>query len=86
MISGMNREVELIHPEIERTCAMPRKIEVSWSHTEDFTRTFEVDDDIGLDDKDAIEELICDLDQAELSEAFDGCTSRSIYNVTEATE
>ena len=60
---------------------MPRRITVSWTHTEDFTRTFEVDDEIDLDDKEAIEELICDLTQEELSESFDGCTNRTIYDV-----
>jgi hypothetical protein len=62
---------------------MPRQLTVSWSHTEDFTHTFEVDDDIAIDDKEAIEELICELDHDQLSAAFDGCTDRTIFDVTE---
>lgn len=63
---------------------MTKRIEVSWSHTEDFTHTFTVEDDFDLENRDAVEELIADLDQQEMDEAFDGMPSRTIYSTTEA--
>ena len=65
---------------------MPKQLTVSWSQTEDFTHTFDVDDDLDADDTDALEELIGDLDQDDLTKAFEGCTDLTISDVTEATE
>jgi hypothetical protein len=56
-------------------------IKVSWWHTEHFEAEIEMDDDFDIDADDAddqLEEKICELDQDELSEAFEGCTDREI--------
>lgn len=66
---------------------MTKQITVSWSHTEDFTHTFTVEDDnFDHEDRDALEELIADLDQEQLTAAFDGMPSRTIWDTTLLTE
>lgn len=65
-----------------------RRVEISWWHTETFTATVEVDDDFELENLDADEVLdgiICNMDQAELSRAFTGCTEREITSKKEVT-
>lgn len=60
---------------------MARRIQIEWFHTEAFKATVEVEDDfdLGADDADEVlDELICNMDQAELTDAFDGCPEREI--------
>jgi hypothetical protein len=58
------------------------KITAHWTHTEEFTREFEVPDGWTIEDEETLLDMIADLDQAQLTEAFDGCTDRSILDVT----
>lgn len=67
---------------------MTRKIAVEWYATEHFRAELEVEDDFELENLDADEVLdgiICNMDQAELSRAFTGCTEREITSKKEIT-
>ena len=62
-------------------------VRVSWFHREEFERDFRVP--VDLDDEEQQEELldqITNLEQDELTEAFEGCTEREITEVTDVSE
>jgi hypothetical protein len=66
---------------------MVRHVEIEWFHTECFKATVAVEDDFDLtaDNADEVlDEIICNMDQPELSAAFDGCTERAITFKREA--
>ena len=68
---------------------MTRMVEISWFATETFTATVEVDEDFDPEAEDAdeyLDEIICDMDQEELTAAFQDCTEREITNKKEVTQ
>lgn len=57
------------------------EVRVKWFHTEEFEAVLEVDDDFDIDADDAEEQLldlIANMDNEDLTEAFEGCTNREI--------
>lgn len=65
-----------------------KRVEISWYATEAFTATVEVDEDFDLEGEDAnayLDEIICDMDERELSAAFQACTDREITSKKEAS-
>jgi hypothetical protein len=64
--------------------AKTKTVRVSWFHTETFERDFEVPIDFDMEDDEQHEELmeqIANLDHAEMTAAFEGCTEREITEV-----
>ena len=84
----------VIHAEAKATVQGPpaepeeeegaKLVRVSWFHTETFERVFRVPEDFDPGDEDSTELLdqIANLDQEDLTEAFEGCTEREITEVT----
>lgn len=60
---------------------MTKQINVEWTTTETFKETFDVEDDFDITDTEAVDDLICALEQEELDECYDGITERQITHV-----